>query len=167
MTMLNTAVRIQDKSGSSVVPDVSLAGFWAMLAPSSLADPRLVYDSSVSRWYATVIADFRSPTSAVFLAVSASSDPTGVWSFYSIEADPAGLLWAARRHFRSNTALAARISATLEDLYREFGLKARLAAPLVGRYLRFAIAREERRLRRGWTYEPPLFRDVNTYAAAF
>ncbi|MCH7592690.1 MAG: hypothetical protein IH989_07930, partial [Planctomycetes bacterium] len=94
MTMLNTAVRIQDKSGSAVVPDVSLAGFWAMLAPASLADPRLVYDATVSRWYATVIANFRLPTSAVLLAVSASSDPTGVWSFYSIEADPAGLLWA-------------------------------------------------------------------------
>ena len=88
MTMLNSAVRIQDKSGSVVVPDITLAGFWAPLGAETLADPRLVYDAAVSRWYATVIADFRSTTSAVFLAVSASNDPTGVWTFYSIDADP-------------------------------------------------------------------------------
>ena len=64
-------------------------------------------------------------------------------------------------------ALAARIAAVLRDIYREFGPKPRLVAPLVGRFVRLMIAREERRLDRGWTYESPLFREVNARAAAF
>jgi len=69
----------------------------------------------------------------------------------------AGALWAAKRWFRNNPALCAKISATLKAIYHEFGLKSRLAAPLVGRYIRFMLEREDRRLRQGWTYEPPTF----------
>jgi len=69
----------------------------------------------------------------------------------------AGVLWAARHWYRGEPALAEKISRILEDIYREFGLKSRLAAPLVGRYVRFMMARENRRLCRGWTYEPPTF----------
>ncbi|MFQ5807801.1 MAG: B12-binding domain-containing radical SAM protein [Phycisphaerae bacterium] len=38
--------------------------------------------------------------------------------------------------------------------------------PLVGRYLRVMMAREDRRLRRGWTYEPPTFCETNQMLAA-
>ncbi len=54
----------------------------------------------------------------------------------------------------------------LKDTYREFGLKLRLAAPFLGRYVRFIMAREDRRLRHGWTYEPPTFCEVIQGAAA-
>ena len=67
----------------------------------------------------------------------------------------AGVLWASRHWFRDNVTLSTKISRILKDIYSEFGLKSRLAAPLVGRYLRFTMAREDRRLRRGKTYEPP------------
>jgi hypothetical protein len=67
----------------------------------------------------------------------------------------AGALWAARRWLRGAPAMSERISAVLKEIQREFGLKSRLAAPLAGTYLRVMLAREERRLRRGWTYEPP------------
>jgi hypothetical protein len=69
----------------------------------------------------------------------------------------AGALWVARHWFRRDRRLSEKISRILADVYREFGLKARLAAPLVGRYLSFTLKREERRLARGWTYEPPTF----------
>lgn len=69
----------------------------------------------------------------------------------------AGALWAARRRFRSSPALSARISGTLNEIHREFGFKSQLLAPLIGRCLQFTMAREERRLRQGWTYEPPTF----------
>ncbi len=69
----------------------------------------------------------------------------------------AGTLWAARRWFRHDRALSAKFSRILRDIYAEFGPKSRVAAPLVGRYLRFMMEREDRRLRRGWTYEPPTF----------
>ena len=58
------------------------------------------------------------------------------------------------------------MSGVLKDLYREFPVKARIAAPLVGRYLAFKLRREERRLHDGWTYEPPTFREANQLASA-
>jgi hypothetical protein len=73
----------------------------------------------------------------------------------------AGTLWAARNWYRSDRALAARISKVLDDIYKEFGLKARLAAPVLGAILRFTLGREDRRLSRGWTYEPPTFYEHN------
>ena len=73
-------------------------------------------------------------------------------------------LWAARNWFRSDPVLSAKISRTLTDIHHEFGLKSRLVAPLLGRYLRFTLGREDRRLRRGWTYEPPTFYETNQFS---
>ncbi len=82
------------------------------------------------------------------------------WEARHLAVGYAGALWAARRWFRSDPVLESKIARTLGDLYREFGLKARARAPLVGRYLSFTLRREDRRLRRGWTYEPPTFRET-------
>jgi hypothetical protein len=46
-------------------------------------------------------------------------------------------------------------------LTREFGLRSRLAAPVVGRFLLTTMRREARRIERGWTYEPPTFYEHN------
>jgi len=78
----------------------------------------------------------------------------------------AGILWAARRWFRDKPAVVQKISRILKDIYREFGLKARVTAPLVGRYGGFMMAREDRRLREGWTYEPPTFCEAHQTVAA-
>jgi hypothetical protein len=69
----------------------------------------------------------------------------------------AGALWAARHWYRKDALQSAKISSILKDIYAEFGLKSRLVAPLVGRYVRWMMAREERRIRRGWMFEPPTF----------
>ncbi|MEN8145560.1 MAG: cobalamin-dependent protein [Gemmatimonadota bacterium] len=73
----------------------------------------------------------------------------------------AATIWAARRRFRGNPKLVAKLTRTLKEFYREFGLRSRLGAPLIGRILGFTLRREERKLRSGWTYEPPTFREVN------
>ena len=78
----------------------------------------------------------------------------------------AGALWAARKWYRSDAKMCERISATLEDLYREFGLKSRVAAPIIGRIIYMALRREQRRLSRGQTYEPPSFREAMRLANA-
>ena len=78
----------------------------------------------------------------------------------------AGALWATRRWYRDDHALSEKVSQILKDIYREFGLKSRLIAPLVGRYLRFTMSREARRLRKGWTYEPQTFYETNQLVAA-
>ena len=69
----------------------------------------------------------------------------------------AGALWAARKWYADKPALRHRIDAVLHDLYKTFGLKARLLAPLIGRYIHHKIKDEDARLKLGWTYEPPTF----------
>jgi radical SAM superfamily enzyme YgiQ (UPF0313 family) len=76
----------------------------------------------------------------------------------------AGALWAAERWARRSPALAERIRATSDGLERAFGLRARLAGPLLGALLRVTLWREERRLRRGATYEPRSFFEANPAA---
>jgi len=76
-----------------------------------------------------------------------------------------GLAWAAAQAFRDNQPVYRRLTALLESLYQEFGWKARLSAGLIGRYVRWSIAREQRRLDRGWTYEPPTFYEKNAAVA--
>ena len=85
------------------------------------------------------------------------------WEAGGMRTAYAGGLWAAHRWFKrnGNPALAARLNDVLQDLYREFGLRARLAAPLVGRFLFRALVREDQRLKAGWTCEPPTFYERN------
>lgn len=89
VTMLNTQVRVQDKDGG-VLGTVSLTAFWTT-APSTLSgspfDPRIAYDVQAGRWIAIAAANAASTTSAVWLAISDTSDPTGVWKFFSIKGD--------------------------------------------------------------------------------
>jgi radical SAM superfamily enzyme YgiQ (UPF0313 family) len=78
----------------------------------------------------------------------------------------AGSVWATLHYFRDNPALHARYTQLLKDLYAEFGIKTRIVAPIVGLVCRAAIAREERRLARGWTYEPVTRYEKNAAALA-
>jgi hypothetical protein len=69
-----------------------------------------------------------------------------------------------RRKYKHDRSLAPRLSALLKDIYREFGWKTRLVAPVVGRYLLVTIWLEERRLANGWTLEPGCFYEKNRAA---
>ena len=76
----------------------------------------------------------------------------------------AGAVWAMRKKYRHNPKLHAELSVLLQDIYREFGWKTRLIAPVVGMYLMVTTKREERRLSRGWTLEPDCFYEKNQAA---
>ncbi len=81
MTMLNTQVRIQGKDGSQVTT-VTLASFWSAGAGSSnLSDPHVLYDVQSGRWIADITIDPDTNSARIGVAVSATSDPTGVWRF--------------------------------------------------------------------------------------
>jgi hypothetical protein len=67
----------------------------------------------------------------------------------------AGAVWACRKWFRDQPSLRQKMDELLRELYEAFGWRARLLAPLVGRYVFRCLRREDRRLRAGWTYEPP------------
>lgn len=89
------------------------------------------------------------------------------WESRDLAVTYAGALWAARAYFRrTNARLAERINSILGEIKREFGWRARLAAPLIGRYLLSMLRREEKRLSRGWTLEPATFYEHNESALA-
>jgi hypothetical protein len=57
------------------------------------------------------------------------------------------------------------MSRLLGVMNREFGWKSRLFAAIGGPYVLWKIRQEEKRLARGWTYEPPTFYEVNDAAS--
>ncbi|MCW5850684.1 MAG: hypothetical protein KIT87_11475 [Anaerolineae bacterium] len=95
MTMLNTQVAVQNRSGGflSALP---LDSFWTFVLPRGQGafDPRLVYDPYGGRWIAAVAADSARPTSAVCVGVSRTGDPTGLWTQACFDADAANQWWA-------------------------------------------------------------------------
>jgi len=95
MVMLNTEVVIQLRAGGEF-GRVSLNTFWTDGTGLSgdCFDPRIEFDPLSQRWIATVNAERRTTNSKVFLAISDTDDPTGVWSFYEFEADSTGSSWA-------------------------------------------------------------------------
>lgn len=86
------------------------------------------------------------------------------WEARDVAVRMAGMVWATKKWFRSNPDLKKKATEMLREIYREFGLRSRLAAPLVGRYINRLAKREARRLQRGWTYEPPTFYELNPIA---
>lgn len=58
-------------------------------------------------------------------------------------------------------AVVAKLSRLLDEIKREVGLRARVIAPLAGRFALWKLRREDRRLRAGYTYEPPTFYEIN------
>ncbi|HWR52867.1 MAG TPA: radical SAM protein, partial [Bryobacteraceae bacterium] len=79
----------------------------------------------------------------------------------------AGALWAMERKLRkSNPAVSDKIHAFRETLERAMGPGASLAASVVGPALLWTSKREERRLERGQTYEPPTFIERTNWGAA-
>ena len=78
----------------------------------------------------------------------------------------AGAIWAARRWFHDNAVVARKMDALLQDVYSVCGMVARVAAPVLGRFLLVMLRREDKRLRAGWTLEPPTYYDQNDQAMA-
>jgi hypothetical protein len=88
MTTLNTQVRIQDKNGG-IISTVNLLAFWqaALPAITDVFDPKITYDPYNQRFIFVTVAQRRSAASSLLIAVSQTSDPTGGWWFYQIDAD--------------------------------------------------------------------------------
>lgn len=73
----------------------------------------------------------------------------------------AGAVWAMRKWYKNDTVLSEKLSELLRDIYTTLGLQPRLIAPLVGRYVYWAMGREAKRLSAGWTLEPETFFEEN------
>jgi hypothetical protein len=67
-----------------------------------------------------------------------------------------GALWAMERKLRkTNEALSQRLRSLQSEMERAFGPLSALSAGVLGPVLLWSESREERRLARGKTYEPP------------
>jgi len=88
------------------------------------------------------------------------------WDTAPIRTTYAGAVWAMKKRFRKNKTVHQKLKTLLKDLYRAFGWKTRIIAPITGIYCLAAIINEERRLKKGWTYEPETFYEKNDAALA-
>jgi hypothetical protein len=89
VTLLNSQMRIATRAGVTL-GTVNFDDFWSPLSAFKPTDPRLQYDPFQNRWIASALGGTGHPrSSSVLVAVSATSDPTGQWYFYSAPADPA------------------------------------------------------------------------------
>ena len=92
MVTLNSQVRIQDRTGA-VISTVALDSFWSGFCLSHVFDPKVLYDPYGERWIFTAMADPRSADSSLLIGVSQTSDPTGDWNLYRIDADAGDTGW--------------------------------------------------------------------------
>ena len=88
---------------------------------------------------------------------------------YAIQAEKmsvlyAGSVWATRFWFKDNQRIVGNLTEVLRDIYREFGWKSRLAAPLVGLIVFYLLFKEKKRLEDNPIYEPPTFYETSANA---
>lgn len=76
-------------------------------------------------------------------------------------------LWAMERQLQDvSETVSARIKALRAEVEKEFGFTAQVSAQFLGPILLWTSRREERRLARGRTYEPPTFRERTNWVGA-
>jgi len=68
---------------------------------------------------------------------------------------------AAKLYYRGNPAMYAKMSALLKELHAEFGWKSRVCSAIASRWLLGSVRREEKRLAKGFSYEPQTFYERN------
>lgn len=95
MVAQNNNVRIMDRAGV-VLETLSMAQFWTPLGAKVVVDqPRLVFDAAAQRFIFLARSDALTTNSALFLAVTKTSDPMAGWNYYKYDADAvAHQLWA-------------------------------------------------------------------------
>ncbi len=83
------------------------------------------------------------------------------WEVRGMASTYSAVVAGVKRYYQKEPARHAELSRLLAEMNREFGWSSRLSAALGGWYVSWKIRQEERRLAEGWTYEPPMFYDVN------
>ncbi|RPI24634.1 MAG: DUF5011 domain-containing protein, partial [Actinobacteria bacterium] len=102
VTAINGSWIVQNRSGTVLFSqDLGdfWSGWWNTSNPSCSEepfDPRIVYDDQVGQWI-TVAIRGRSTCldrSAILVAVSTTSDPTGTWTRFTLDSDSTNTVWA-------------------------------------------------------------------------
>jgi hypothetical protein len=83
VTAVNFCLQVQDRDGQNANL-MGLAGFFPGDPTGSIGDPRLIYDQATGRFILGALGfDYPGQRSYADVAVSATSDPNGVWNKYS------------------------------------------------------------------------------------
>ncbi|HDP26048.1 MAG TPA: B12-binding domain-containing radical SAM protein [Deltaproteobacteria bacterium] len=88
------------------------------------------------------------------------------WEIRSLKTTYAAAIWAMKRWYKDEAQMYGTIGSILRDIYKEFGWKTRIVAPLLGRFIHASTNREQKRLETGWTYEPAVVYKKNDLALA-
>ena len=96
VSLLNSDFGVFDKAGN-LLQTIDLQAFWSSLGtgtgqPANFPfDTKVIYDTSSDRFFAVTLGGAltgpNSPNSWILVAVSATSDPTGPWNKWAIDAD--------------------------------------------------------------------------------
>jgi hypothetical protein len=97
---INGSFAVYNKTNGQNVKRISDLKFWSnsgvvLSTSDGVTDPRIIYDPTVQRWFASMV-DFDAGAASdptleandFLLAVSATSDPRGAWHGFLFEADP-------------------------------------------------------------------------------
>jgi len=93
VSLLNSDFGVFNKTTGAVLQKISLRSFWGSLGTAAGQpahfpfDTKVLYDTSSDRFFAVTLGGTSSPDSWILVAVSASSDPTGPWNKWAIDAD--------------------------------------------------------------------------------
>ena len=86
------------------------------------------------------------------------------WEIFPVRSTYAGAVWAIKKWYRDDKAMAVKANQLLQDIYATFGWKTRLITPIFGCFAHYCLKKEEKRLAAGWIYEPTSFYEKNKAA---
>ena len=93
VSLLNSDFGVFNKTTGAVLEKIPLQTFWGSLGTAAGQpahfpfDTKVLYDPSSDRFFAVTLGGTNSPDSWILVAVSSTSDPTGAWSKWAIDAD--------------------------------------------------------------------------------
>jgi hypothetical protein len=99
VAVTNAEIAVASKTNGTVARRVALDAMWAGLKRTPdeslfAFNPRATYDALGGRYVLVATANPREESSAVLVAVSKTTDPTGQWNVYRYDAEGADVLWA-------------------------------------------------------------------------
>src|SRR5258708_5556623 len=82
MELVNDVGSIWSKSGQ-IETSFDLNTFFKVPSGQTYSDPRVVFDAPSGRWFATGLSFTSSYGSQIYIAVSSTGDPSGLWTVYN------------------------------------------------------------------------------------
>lgn len=92
METINSQFRVNSKTGATT-STLSITTFFSATGGSGYFDPHIVFDPYNNRWTIVIAGTLSNGKRGFMLAVSQTSDPTGSWYTYSVDAQTTSSNW--------------------------------------------------------------------------